>query len=55
MYKDGSKAVKARNTSQILSLVGPILFLPIVLIGFLIDILMHLDLLLLLRALLKHF
>lgn len=39
MYKDGSKAVKARNTSQILSLVGPILFLPIVLIGFLIDIL----------------
>lgn len=37
MAHDGKSSVKIRNTAQVLGLVGPILFIPVVLIGFVID------------------
>ena len=40
MCADGSKMVRTRNTAQVLSIVGPILFVPVVLVGFLVDILL---------------
>lgn len=40
MHHEGKSSVKIRNTAQVLTLVGPILFVPVVLLGFLIDILL---------------
>lgn len=40
MDHTGNKMVRVRNTSQILSLVGPILFVPIVLVGMVVDYLL---------------
>ena len=37
LCKSGSKSAKTRNVMQIVSLVGPILFVPVVLLGFIID------------------
>ncbi|MBQ8451916.1 MAG: zinc metallopeptidase [Clostridia bacterium] len=39
MVEGKGKAAKVRNVAQILTLVGPILFVPVVLVGFLIDLL----------------
>ncbi len=38
MDHDGDKTVRVRNASQVLSLVGPILFIPIILLGAIIDL-----------------
>ena len=40
MDHDGKNSVRIRNRAQILSLVGPILFLPVVILGFLADLLL---------------
>jgi len=37
LHKDGKKSVGIRNVAQILSLIGPILFVPVVLAGFIVD------------------
>ena len=37
MHHDGNSAVGVRNIAQVLSLVGPILFIPVVLVGFVVD------------------
>jgi len=39
MCKQGSGMAKTRNIAQILTLVGPILFIPVVLFGFVLDVL----------------
>lgn len=40
MDKDGDKTVRVRNGSQVLGLIGPIMIVPIVLLGFVIDFLL---------------
>ena len=37
LCEQGSKRTRTRNVMQILSLVGPVLFVPVVLIGFVVD------------------
>jgi Zn-dependent membrane protease YugP len=38
LCRNGSKTAKTRNIMQIVSLVGPILFVPVVLLGFVLDL-----------------